>query len=231
MKELIKFSAFSACFIVSMELLNGNSFEGIYHKSQIARKNIVRFLNYPANESSAFDELFRNKLKTKGVIRTETQRTEKSNDNNSNTIYLAKLGNPDSEYFNIAKSEIHKRFGWKVIIAETQEVTSHMLNSRGSINAYEASRILPSKQKIVYITEQGLDDEEGTKLRGYAYGINHIMIVRTQKSFFVETLIHEIGHTLGLKHCNDKTCIMAENNDPYDTGEFCKQCKSQLNSN
>jgi archaemetzincin len=51
------------------------------------------------------------------------------------------------------------------------------------------------------------------------------------KQQYFKVVIHELGHTQGLKHCPDKTCIMTDaegkNNTENEKG-FCKKCVTVL---
>lgn len=52
-----------------------------------------------------------------------------------------------------------------------------------------------------------------------------------RKEQFYKIIIHEIGHTKGLKHCPEKTCFMrdAEGGNPTDEEtDFCDNCKDFL---
>jgi archaemetzincin len=44
--------------------------------------------------------------------------------------------------------------------------------------------------------------------------------------------VHELGHTYGLKHCDDRFCVMAFSNSLMDTdtkrAEFCERCRKKL---
>ncbi len=48
----------------------------------------------------------------------------------------------------------------------------------------------------------------------------------------MKTIVHEIGHSLGLPHCSDPNCIMFFSNWLGDTDRkskfFCEKCKEKL---
>ncbi len=71
------------------------------------------------------------------------------------------------------------------------------------------------------------------RLNNIFYGLpkdNDLLIDRT-----VKEIIHELGHLLGLKHCENYYCVMASSTvvDELDTkGEtYCSFCLNQINSN
>lgn len=83
--------------------------------------------------------------------------------------------------------------------------------------------------KTIYVTNEKLVLKRqkirgGTKLRG-----NTVII--SSGAHNRETVIHELGHTLGLRHCDNLTCVMAIRNDEFDTEDFCNKCKKLLKEN
>lgn len=144
-------------------------------------------------------------------------------------ITVVPLGAVDNSDIEDAMSIIVSFYGYNCILGWAETITNDMyLNGNYSIlDGDVIIRKYFSQKKVVYLIDKQLV-VNGEYLRGYAVTNGGTVIVRGEKSFLRETLIHEIGHTLGLKHCSDLTCIMAENNDQYDSGTFCKKCKSQI---
>jgi len=48
----------------------------------------------------------------------------------------------------------------------------------------------------------------------------------------IKEVVHELGHTMGLPHCNNKKCVMVFSNSTEDVDfkgkEFCKSCAKTL---
>jgi archaemetzincin len=68
------------------------------------------------------------------------------------------------------------------------------------------------------------------RLRQEYYGLpkdEELLLDRTSKES-----VHELGHTYGLRHCPDKSCVMYFSNSLQDTdfksSSFCESCKRKL---
>lgn len=84
-------------------------------------------------------------------------------------------------------------------------------------------------------TKDGVADR-GVMGLGYRPGnscvVSSFRINRKKRSEqLYKVVLHELGHTEGLDHCPEKTCLMrdAEGGNPLDEeNNFCNQCKAQL---
>jgi archaemetzincin len=68
------------------------------------------------------------------------------------------------------------------------------------------------------------------QLRGENYGLPGDKSILVERS--LKEAVHELGHTLGLEHCRDGSCVMHFSNSLIDTDVkgsfFCSRCQPKL---
>jgi len=154
-------------------------------------------------------------------------------DTPNQSVNLIGLNKFDSEYLEQAKIIIEDNFNLNCKIYKSLEVNQ----SVGNFDCGDAQLSLgysPYKSYSnnldikLFITKENLHSM-GRKVRGVCYG-NQIYI--EQYSGFKETLVHEISHSFGLKHCKNK-CIMNSQskirwNEKINKPIYCDDCRSML---
>lgn len=118
-------------------------------------------------------------------------------------------------------------------------------------NRYRADTIIAllrskalTDQVIIGLTNKDISTDKGKiydwGVMGLGYQPGNACVVSTfrlsknnLKEQFFKVAIHELGHTQGLPHCPDKTCLMTDaegkNNTDKEEG-FCEKCKKYLSS-
>jgi predicted Zn-dependent protease len=174
-----------------------------------------------------FDFFYKSEPNLKFDIKS-TRKTERRN-TNSVDYYIRPLGNVDNSDLTEAVKYVEDFYGYNCKIASGVTITSTMKidNTNDFINGKEAISELRNYNNTIFIVDKRLWNNN--EVKGLTDGTT--IIVRGEKGWLKETLIHEIGHTLGLGHCDNLSCIMAINNDEYETGTFCNKCKRHLREN
>ena len=156
---------------------------------------------------------------------------ESNHTNQSETVIIRPLGNVDYDDLEDASKIIKEFYGFNCVIGSSEPITEDLYISGTDqiVNAKSCLHKFSTKNRVVYIVDKKLW-ADGDYLRGFASTSGGFVVVRGEKSFLRETIIHEIGHTFGLGHCDDMSCIMAINNDEYDSGTFCDKCRNKISN-
>ena len=167
-------------------------------------------------------------------------------------IHIVPLGNIDKKYPELVKTYIEDFYGFECVIDSTQPLTKDILASSGT--RYEASKIITkfnSDKNTLLLTDVDIaifDKEKNIKeygIIGLGFRPGKTCVVSTFRirrhvsekkmlNRLQKVSIHEVGHNLGLDHCDyDKKCMM---NDVRGTIKqidmekvwFCHKCRKKI---
>lgn len=152
--------------------------------------------------------------------------------NPNDKVVIVGLNNVDRSRLSLAERVIKNFYGFQTEIRPyNQQLDSRFYadNSKTVINCDPFVRsVSTGNERIVFVSNETLRGNVSPIVKGYTT-LNGRVIIVTSTDEMKETLIHEIGHTYGLLHCNNLSCVMAIDNDQYETGKFCSNCKSTIN--
>ena len=165
------------------------------------------------------------------VTNTETTSTDEYStpkSHSKSTVIIKGLGDVSESTLKKSARIIENFYGFDTQIEGSVEVPNYYYyNNTDTIDGDVCLQNIRENVKTIYVTNHPLKGSN-LDLRGYTYLYGDVVIVKAG-GHLEETLIHEMGHTFGLEHCEDLSCVMAINNDEYDSGDFCSKCKKQLN--
>jgi len=145
------------------------------------------------------------------------------------TFHIVGLGEYSQSDLVMAKKYVEEFYGFKCVV-DGNVPTKPSMYVENSITL-DITKCLAELsvqgQKTIYVTNEKVYSKKWGMVRGMTHIRGNTVIVNGGKNL-QETVIHELGHTLGLGHCDNPQCVMAVNNDAEDTGQFCSKCKNQL---
>ena len=169
-------------------------------------------------------------------------------------IYLVPIGDIDKSYFFRLCNDLKFRFKLKCFIKPSLVSPDYAYNLKR--RQYLASKILNELKKIKV---DNINKVLGiTDVDLYARGLNFVFgqaelggrnclisVIRLDPKFYgykynenlfydriLKEAVHELGHTFGLRHCDDRKCVMVFSNSLLDTdyksSNFCERHQKQL---
>lgn len=113
--------------------------------------------------------------------------------------------------------------------------TSIKVSKTDRIQTNDVQKLIKSKTSFgydsdkditVFVTRDKLRTED-LDVAGICYGNQVYIQVKKSKKYITNTLIHEISHSFGLKHCSNK-CLMSIDKKNYEITSFCNDCRKKL---
>lgn len=179
--------------------------------------------------------------KIDSLIKQESRRKEKNQVNTVNeekelgeiqpkvesAVRIKGLGKYDQKDINKVAEYVNKFFGYRCIIEEGVPTTTEMYFNGSDLDVSQCIHKLNRNGiKTIYVTNENVVNK-GQQIRGGTFlRCNTVIVEHTD--YDETTVLHEVGHTLGLVHCDNPKCLMAINNDAEVTMDFCDKCKKRL---
>ena len=167
-------------------------------------------------------------------------------------INIQPLGAVSPVYINQIKKSVKSFYGYDCVVKPKKEITKDMLSRvTKRIDAKKALRSNLSFDNLLIITEKdicynknksnpewgifGLGSQPGRTCIVSTFKLKREVSQQKTLERLEKVALHEIGHNLGLNHCeNNKECMMSAANGTIQQVDnekvwFCEKCRKQLN--
>lgn len=166
-------------------------------------------------------------IPTKKISETKRRVIQRQQDKPSQVV-IKGLGDYTESTLNEISSYVKKFYGYSCTVESSIQTCPEMYDENGtSLEVANCVKLLRREGiKMIYVTDENVVSD-GMQLRGGTIWMSNTIILESTEHN-KKTVLHEIGHTLGLSHCEDKNCLMSIYNDNYIVEDFCEKCKKTL---
>jgi hypothetical protein len=133
------------------------------------------------------------------------------------------MGEYDAANVDAAQRTIHRVFTFGTRVKGHHRLPPVCVRASNDLDGDQClNELRKDDEQCIFITNQMIYTEE-LSVRGLTK-LNGNVILLKNNPRFDKVLIHEMGHVLGLRHCENLACVMAIHNDAEGTEKFCEQC-------
>ena len=161
------------------------------------------------------------------------------------TLYIVPMGDEDERVTGHLATEL-KPLGARIVVEERIPVPEDAYNSKRNqyqaraflrlLGAYGADRMLGVTDRDLYMTGlRFVFGQAEVSGRTAVISMNRLRWGANGDVFLercVKEAVHELGHTFGLGHCDDPSCVMHFSVSLDDTDrkgrDFCEQCGERI---
>jgi archaemetzincin len=168
-------------------------------------------------------------------------------------ILLVAVGKVDRKVFDFLKEELKKTFNRPVWVGEGLPDPDYAFNSKRKqyLSTAILKSLLDEKGRTLYEKMLGIVDHDlYVPEMSFVFGeagrkVAVISLARLRQEFYhlppdhdlfqkrvLTEAVHELGHTYGLRHCENPRCVMFFSNHIKDTDrkgpDLCPKCKLQF---
>ena len=133
------------------------------------------------------------------------------------------MGEYDEANVEAAQRTIHRVFNFGTRVKGHHRLPPACVRKNNDLDGNKClNELRRDGEQCIFITNQMIYTED-LSVRGLTKLYGNVILLKNNPRFD-KVLIHEMGHVLGLQHCENLACVMAIYNDEQGTEKFCEQC-------
>lgn len=147
---------------------------------------------------------------------------------NGEKVRIVGLENQDSTTLSICGNLLKEYFGFKISYENEEVYLGDSYDS--TYKTIDVRKFLWDRRneiKTFYVTNKNIS-LYGEHLNGAASKSRSTLIIYINSIDLSNTLKHEVGHLLGLHHCENKKCLMFEYQNKENTSKLCDICLNHI---